>query len=136
MRATGLDLHFLRWRKLWSGLRPAGNQQHAPGVLHLDGFESRFFSIRNIKEEAFGLLFYIWCGQQDSNLHGRPLEPKSNVSANSTMPAWAYSTTGCGCLSINPRVSPCGNSKFRKKRFTFVQMFLTFGSRASKIDSV
>ena len=48
-----------------------------------------FFSIRNIKEEAFGLLFYIWCGQQDSNLHGRPLEPKSNVSANSTMPAYS-----------------------------------------------
>ncbi len=28
-----------------------------------------------------------WCGQQDSNLHGFPLEPKSSVSANSTMPA-------------------------------------------------
>ena len=29
-----------------------------------------------------------WCGQQDSNLHGFPLEPKSSVSANSTMPAY------------------------------------------------
>ena len=32
-------------------------------------------------------LLFIWCGQQDSNLHGKPLEPKSNVSTNSTMPA-------------------------------------------------
>ena len=29
----------------------------------------------------------FWCGQQDLNLHGCPLEPKSSVSANSTMPA-------------------------------------------------
>ena len=29
-----------------------------------------------------------WCGQQDSNLHGFPLEPKSSVSANSTIPAY------------------------------------------------
>ena len=31
--------------------------------------------------------FLCWCGQQDSNLHGFPPEPKSGVSANSTMPA-------------------------------------------------
>ena len=28
-----------------------------------------------------------WYGRQDLNLHGNPLEPKSNVSANSTTPA-------------------------------------------------
>ena len=30
---------------------------------------------------------FLWCGQQDLNLHGCPREPKSRVSANSTMPA-------------------------------------------------
>ena len=30
----------------------------------------------------------LWYGQQDLNLHARALEPKSNVSANSTMPAY------------------------------------------------
>ena len=30
---------------------------------------------------------YYWYGRQDLNLHGYPLEPKSNVSANSTTPA-------------------------------------------------
>ncbi len=34
-------------------------------------------------------LFFIWYGRQDLNLHGYPLEPKSNVSANSTTPAYA-----------------------------------------------
>ena len=34
------------------------------------------------------LPFYIWYGRQDLNLHGNPLEPKSNVSANSTTPAY------------------------------------------------
>ena len=29
----------------------------------------------------------FWYGRQDLNLHGNPLEPKSNVSANSTTPA-------------------------------------------------
>ena len=29
-----------------------------------------------------------WYGRQDLNLHGYPLEPKSNVSANSTTPAF------------------------------------------------
>ena len=28
------------------------------------------------------------CGQQDLNLHGCPLEPKSSASANSAMTAW------------------------------------------------
>ena len=30
----------------------------------------------------------LWYGRQDLNLHGCPLEPKSNVSANSTTPAF------------------------------------------------
>ena len=30
----------------------------------------------------------VWYGRQDLNLHGCPLEPKSNVSANSTTPAY------------------------------------------------
>ena len=30
----------------------------------------------------------LWYGRQDLNLHGNPLEPKSNVSANSTTPAF------------------------------------------------
>ena len=30
----------------------------------------------------------FWYGRQDLNLHGNPLEPKSNVSANSTTPAF------------------------------------------------
>ena len=34
--------------------------------------------------------YLIWCGQQDSNLHGFPLEPKSSVSANSTMSAFTH----------------------------------------------
>ena len=31
---------------------------------------------------------FVWYGRQDLNLHGYPLEPKSNVSANSTTPAF------------------------------------------------
>ena len=30
------------------------------------------------------------CGQQDSNLHGLPLEPKSSASTNSAMTACEY----------------------------------------------
>ena len=33
-------------------------------------------------------LVVFWYGRQDLNLHGNPLEPKSNVSANSTTPAF------------------------------------------------
>ena len=33
-------------------------------------------------------LLFIWCGQQDSNLHALAVEPKSTESTNSTMPAW------------------------------------------------
>ena len=33
-------------------------------------------------------LVVFWYGRQDLNLHGNPLEPKSNVSANSTTPAY------------------------------------------------
>ena len=43
-----------------------------------------------------------WCGQQDSNLHGFPLEPKSSVSANSTMPAvWAIISRERGFVNRN-----------------------------------
>ena len=48
----------------------------------------------------------FWCGQQDSNLHARALEPKSNESTNSTMPAY-------GCI-VTPK---CGIVKFQ-----FVEM--------------
>ena len=30
---------------------------------------------------------FLWCGQQDSNLHAYAMEPKSTESTNSTMPA-------------------------------------------------
>ena len=70
----------------------------------------------------------FWYGRQDLNLHGCPLEPKSNVSANSTIPAFIQlfhihtnkesrhvsansSCCGtrylpcrrCGCVSYRPR---------------------------------
>jgi len=41
---------------------------------------SPVLSCGNIKEEAIGLLFYFWCGQQDSNLHACALEPKGDVT--------------------------------------------------------
>ena len=43
-------------------------QELSTGQFHVNGFESRFLDGK-IKEEAAGLLFYFWCGQQDSNLH-------------------------------------------------------------------
>ena len=60
-------------------------QQGSTGALHLDGFKSCAYEI---KKERRMPLFLYWYGQQDLNLHGKPLEPKSNVSANSTMPAY------------------------------------------------
>ena len=39
------------------------------------------------------------CGQQDLNLHGLPLEPKSSASANSAMPAYIYDCVPVLCLS-------------------------------------
>ena len=44
------------------------------------------FCLKKIRPSRSGSSY--WCGQQDSNLHGFPLEPKSNVSANSTMSAF------------------------------------------------
>ena len=45
----------------------------------------------------------FWYGRQDLNLHGYPLEPKSNVSANSTTPAYSINSGECfarrGCLA-------------------------------------
>ena len=33
----------------------------------------------------------VWCREQDLNLHAFwALDPKSNASANSAIPAWAY----------------------------------------------
>ena len=46
------------------------------------------FITRTKKKEALRPPF-SWYGRQDLNLHGYPLEPKSNVSANSTTPALA-----------------------------------------------
>ena len=31
---------------------------------------------------------FVWCGRQDLNLHGCPLDPKSSASANSATPAY------------------------------------------------
>ena len=33
---------------------------------------------------------FLWCGQQDSNLHALAVEPKSTESTNSTMPAYSF----------------------------------------------
>ena len=83
VRATGLDLHFRHRRKLrFRCVQP----QQATLIRVAFKWVRVLFFCKNKKERHWPL-FFVWCGQQDSNLHGRPLEPKSNVSANSTMPA-------------------------------------------------
>ena len=57
-------------------------------------------SLAQQKREAEASLF-CWYGRQDLNLHGYPLEPKSNVSANSTTPACAESILARMCLVVN-----------------------------------
>ena len=47
----------------------------------------------------------FWYGRQDLNLHGCPLEPKSNVSANSTTPA---------CFKLFALMSCCGARQCRR----------------------
>ncbi len=43
----------------------------------------------------------LMCGQQDLNLHGLPLEPKSSASANSAMTAdTGKSTTKIGSAQL------------------------------------
>ena len=42
--------------------------------------------------------FYIWYGRQDLNLHAYALEPKSNVSANSTTPALSLILSCCSSI--------------------------------------
>ena len=51
-----------------------------------NGFES-FRPDKNKTAPPKGCCF-IWCGQQDSNLHAFAVEPKSTESTNSTMPAY------------------------------------------------
>ena len=60
-------------------------RQQTTGLLHLDSFKS-CTPLTKRKRGAVPL-FFFWYGRQDLNLHGNPLEPKSNVSANSTTPA-------------------------------------------------
>ena len=47
------------------------------------------YATRNATQKIKTLDFsrVLQCGQQDLNLHGLPLEPKSSASANSAMPA-------------------------------------------------
>ena len=45
-------------------------------------------SFAKAKEGGITPPSFAWYGRQDLNLHGNPLEPKSNVSANSTTPAY------------------------------------------------
>ena len=85
---AGLDLHFCFQQKLLCCRHRAGGKQMSTGHLHLDGFES-CFSLPN-KKERLSPLFFIWCGQQDSNLHALAVEPKSTESTNSTMPAYSF----------------------------------------------
>ena len=52
---------------------------HDFGVfIHKEGF------LKYFRKPSFVIIEY---GQQDLNLHGLPLEPKSSASANSAMPA-------------------------------------------------
>ena len=46
--------------------------------IHKEGF------LKYFRKPSFVIIEY---GQQDLNLHGPPLEPKSSASANSAMPA-------------------------------------------------
>ena len=69
--------------------RSSPREQQSPGLLHLDGFESCFI-LQKYKKGGGCLPFYIWCGQQDSNLHAFAVEPKSTESTNSTMPAYSF----------------------------------------------
>ena len=48
--------------------------------IHKEGF------LKYFRKPSFVIIEY---GQQDLNLHGLPLEPKSSASANSAMPAYA-----------------------------------------------
>ena len=47
-------------------------------------------------------MLFVWCGQQDSNLHAFAVEPKSTESTNSTMPA-----DGTFCRETAGGVFPC-----------------------------
>ena len=64
-------------------------------------FEFLVLSLEKQKHPMWGVLA-IWCGQHDSNLHASALEPKSNVSANSTMPAAAYISLPRGGVHVKP----------------------------------
>ena len=48
--------------------------------------------------------FYIWYGRQDLNLHAYALEPKSNVSANSTTPALSL-ILSCRTAIVNQKAA-------------------------------
>ena len=71
------------------------------------------FVKRKSSDNEIRYRYAYWCGQQDSNLHGRPLEPKSNVSANSTMPADMFSLFYHVRISLSMYNPPA--AKMRKK---------------------
>ena len=59
-----------------------------------------------LQKSSHHMVTAFWYGRQDLNLHGCPLEPKSNVSANSTTPALGLFYHEGGCLSTdNPFLS-------------------------------
>ena len=80
-----------------------------------------------LKQEKAGISrpFLIWYGRQDLNLHGNPLEPKSNVSANSTTPAFFnYLLKALGLGNLNPTCLPVA----------VPDIFLDFYKSSSAID--
>ena len=78
--------------------------------------------LTEIKRGSPKLPLFIWYGRQDLNLHGYPLEPKSNVSANSTTPAFYELIVGffynSNCWSANSPV--CGTRHLRRRRRAFL----------------
>ena len=47
---------------------PLPGQQHAPGMLHLNGFESRSLRSKKKKRPPDWVVFLFWLRRQDSNL--------------------------------------------------------------------
>ena len=85
-------------------------------------------------------LVVFWYGRQDLNLHGNPLEPKSNVSANSTTPAFIKLLTGGAPIAPHARM-PCYSitEKMKSQRSSFSYLlafsfaYATMGAKGAKI---
>ena len=84
----------------------------------------------------------LWYGRQDLNLHGNPLEPKSNVSANSTTPANIKLSVYADLLvyykyfNLENQGLFGGAAHFGVLFFLFIGFCLTFVSSIGKIDLV